>query len=1115
VTLRLLRLLPLALGFGWAGLALGAPPAPGKRGRTVPPAHALSRANVARAYAKLQALHSNPARKALAGTDSVRLVALRVEFPDLRMGESPPADELHDRFYFETHFANVVEYYRSASAGRLALRVDVADSVALAARPQADYGDVAVYDSSMVELTAEAVAAFDPRVDFSAYDGVILLHAGPGQESDIAGNSPTQIWSGYLDQPTFAEQLSTPDSTVHGLPTADGTLVSDVVILPEWEVQDLVPPDSTRLGSLGVSVFEIGQKLGMIPLYDPDPAPIPDSQGVGNFCVMSYGLWVGNGFIPVLPCAFNRALMGWVDPWNAAAEGERVLRDYERGPPDSVVVRVPISEREYFLVSYILEDPDGPLVLPCRGTTQAAREWRFDDKNQNCRFDYIDTNGDGVLSAGDAIDGYVGSEWDFFMTDLLEENTAGNGYGLLVLHVDEEVLHEAAGAAEGSVQSDPRRKAVDVEEADTIEDLDRFPDNVRSYGSAGDYFVRGRVFGPQTIPNTRSTNGAPTGISIELIALPDSTANPAGAGVPGARARLSVRRNVATGSAPRASARREVAGRWATDLVALALEDGRRALVVPGDSGAVYLLDPHLDEAPVSDGDSTTLQPWVVVPPELRGVWAGAPAVGDLDGDGVSEVALTASVDSLGTTITRLFVWRRDGSAFPGGAGGGPYLASIAGRAQPPLLFDVDGTPGEEIFIAADDSTGIHFSVQLLELIICPTNGKRVAETGPAPVPGWHLAGGPVGVRLPEASGIAWIQVDSLAGRAELGYWPVACGIVTYPSPVAIPGVPAGSYRMVAGDLDGDGTETIVFADGSGAVYAAGPGQGAGIALRRIAALGEAVQSPLALADLDGNGTLEIVLATTNAMHVLNFSGAEMQGWPYPFRLEPQLEAEPEPGRGMGSPLVADLNGDGSAEVMAHLYGGALLVWSGSGQRLLELEAALPATGVASPLLADLDGDGQAEQGAVARFDRVLGFDAFSQTLRTAPVTEFAVWKWPSLGVVRWSELGGDGRHAFRAERAGPVVSSPNDSSLPSFVVAPNPASRLLTARVELAAAARVRCSLYNLEGETVREESRDGRSGEVVEFVLDVSHFASGTYLARMELSTGGQRVRPVVIRR
>jgi len=266
---------------------------------------------------------------------------------------------------------------------------------------------------------------------------------------------------------------------------------------------------------------------------------------------------------------------------------------------------------------------------------------------------------------------------------------------------------------------------------------------------------------------------------------------------------------------------------------------------------------------------------------------------------------------------------------------------------------------------------------------------------------------------------------------------------------------------------------------------------------------------------VDGNGTLEILLATASAMHALNFSGAEMPGWPYPFRLEPQLEAEPDPGRGMGSPLVADLNGDGSPEVLAHLAGGALLVWNGAGRRMPELEAALPATGVASPILADLDGDARPELAAVARFDRVLGFDAFSQTLRTAPSTEFAVWRWPNPGAVRWSELGGDGRHAFRAERAGPVQSSPNDSSLPSFVVAPNPASRQLTARVELSAAAHVRCSLYNLEGETVREASRDGRSGEVVEFVLDVSQCASGIYLARMEISPGGQRVRPVVIRR
>jgi hypothetical protein len=103
---------------------------------------------------------------------------------------------------------------------------------------------------------------------------------------------------------------------------------------------------------------------------------------------------------------------------------------------------------------------------------------------------------------------------------------------------------------------------------------------------------------------------------------------------------------------------------------------------------------------------------------------------------------------------------------------------------------------------------------------------------------------------------------------------------------------------------------------------------------------------------------------------------------------------------------------------------------------------------------------------------------------------------------------------SFHADQPVTVVPSPNANALPSFIVVPNPASDALKARVELTSAAHVRCALYNLEGEVVHQESRDGQAGEVVEFTFDVGHVASGIYLARMELSTGGTRLRTVAVR-
>src|SRR5262249_57976830 len=84
----------------------GAPAAPGKRGRVQPPAHSISRDAWARAAARLQG-----AGRAKAAPDSLSFVALRIDFPDLPFGASPPADERHDRFFYENFFVYVRQYF--------------------------------------------------------------------------------------------------------------------------------------------------------------------------------------------------------------------------------------------------------------------------------------------------------------------------------------------------------------------------------------------------------------------------------------------------------------------------------------------------------------------------------------------------------------------------------------------------------------------------------------------------------------------------------------------------------------------------------------------------------------------------------------------------------------------------------------------------------------------------------------------------------------------------------------------------------------------------------------------------------------------------------------------
>jgi len=1092
-------LVVLACAAGDTAPAGAAPAAPGKRGRIEPPPHARSRDVVEHARLRLAAKapgHAVLARGAAA--DTTRFVVLRVDFPDLAFGDSPPGDELHDRFYYQNQFRYVTQYFAAASKGRLHLEFEVAAAVARTSLAAADYGDVAIYDSSMVELTRIAVQSSDPEVDFAAYDGVLLVHAGPGQESDVAGDSPTQIWSGFLDDTTFREQLSSADSTVLGLDTQDGVQVTNVVILPEWQVQDLQVSQGTRLGSLGVYCHEVGQRLGLVPLFDSSPR-IPDSQGLGNFDLMAYGLWVANGFIPSQPSAFNRVLAGWIDPIDIAAGEHTIeLRDFERGPPDSTVLRVRVSERESFLVTYVLEDPDGPRVNVCSGQPVGPRRFfAFEDRNANCAFDYTDVNADSVLSPGDDIDSYAGAEWDFFMTDQLGGATAGEGWGLLVLHVDEAVLQDVLARGSTNVQGDARRKAVDVEEADGIEDLDRTPDNSRAFGSADDYWRHGRTFGAASTPRSHTADGAPTGVHIELVSLPDSTAlTPGGR----ARVRVAVAATSAAAAAPRRRAQRAVAQEHAGDLVALPLADGRAALVVTADEGSIVLLDADLDEAPVPVGDPATWAAWITIPPALRGAWAGPPAVGDVDGDGAADLVVCVNADSAGEPRGRLFAWRRDGTelrdldADPMTHTG--LVHSVRGSISAPGVFAAQSGGAAEIVVVHQTAPD---TVRAL----------RVAHAGGA----WDVVrgrafrgrarGAPAAARLASPRlQAAYTVVDSAAGRQTVIFEPFGA---TNLQQLASVDWTLERLWLVSGDLDADGRDEFVIAGGDGSLWAQS----------RVQRLGAPIAAPPALADVDGDGTLEIVVTTHSAVHVLSPTGATLRGWPARFALEPGLESDTAPARSGAAPVVADLDGDGRVEIAQHLRGGALMVWSGSGARRHELEAALPAFAAGTPMVRDLDADGVPELAAIGAFTRARRYFADRDSLATEARVELAVFTWSLAAPPVWGELGGGPGHAFRDDSTRMVAVRPNDAALAGFAVGPNPARDEVRARIALTQAADVKCVLYDLEGQIVRAARQPGGAGTVVELVFDVRDLAPGVYFARLELSTGGQRVRPVALRR
>ncbi|MFO7652209.1 MAG: hypothetical protein R6X25_00115, partial [Candidatus Krumholzibacteriia bacterium] len=562
----------------------------------------------------------------------------------------------HDSVYFHHLMADVAAYFGDVSGGRFALNFTVHPRTVNLPEAMGFYGDHAVEGEQHVLLAAAVVDSLDGEIDFSRYDTVILVHAGAGEETDILGNSPEQIFSTYLGPDDFAAAAA--DSVIEQpyLATDDfpaGRGIEHVMVLPETEFQDGV-----LYGSLGVYCFEVGLRLGMLSLSDFTPPGAPDSQGIGQFGLMGYGLFVAGGYIPAHPIAFNKLLMGWLEPQIADPDAEPLVtvRPAEQAGGEDPTVRVEINGREYWLAEYRLQDPDGNHDFDFPG-----------DLNGNGIPDYWDADsvfGDGTPSgffdpATDIHESLVGAEWDFFMSENVARDPhditeRGSGSGLYIWHVDEGVIADVFSSRRNLFNADPRRKSVDLEEADGIQDLDSRNPSPYMFGGDDDSF-RGEGqdrFGPYTRPDTRSAGGAWTGILFEDISpvVLDSThAYPDGrVGILYADSlTFRLRRLPAAAAAPVMVARRELpagADLAGSHLLAVDLDgDGSSEIVAAGHVGEVWAFGSDLSEHVDRDGDPATTEP-LAVGRDGAGrpvVWNLPAAAGDLDGDGALEIVLT------------------------------------------------------------------------------------------------------------------------------------------------------------------------------------------------------------------------------------------------------------------------------------------------------------------------------------------------------------------------------------------------------------------------------------------------------------------------------------------
>ncbi len=1109
----------LVLASVGAVLAAPGPPAEVRRGgaapMTLPRPAPVPMAAAARLFADRPDRGDDSISRRLAGEKSpatLDAILLMCDFADSLLlgrhglvdGDFPPPmqDEIHyvahDSVYFDHLLQDVAHYYEAASGGSFVFHWDVHPRVVNLPRPMAWYGNHPDEGDQQILMAAEVVDSLDAEIDFSRYDTVILAHAGAGEETDVLVNSPENIYSTYLDPDDFAaafdeEILATPYLPTDDMPS--GTGLARVLVLPETEFQDGI-----RYGSLGVYAYEVGLRLGMLPLVDFTPAGNVDSQGIGTLGLMGYGLFVAGGWIPPQPCAFNKMLVGWVEPYRAdPLDGatHALTPAAQVGGPLSCA-RVDITAGEYWLLEYRLQDPDGDHF------------WSFGgDLNGNFRRDYLDADSpDGRPQPGgkfdpetDTREWLVGNEWDFFMTENAT-GFGGGGSGVYIWHVDEGVILDVFEADGALFNADSAHKAVDLEEADGIQDLDSSGFS-RFYLGADDDAFRGEgadTFGPTTLPPTDTAAGLPTGILFREFGdvVADSRAYIMGIAEGDTFWGFAYAESVPfelllEGSAdgPVLAAQRVfddgVDLRGSHALIVNLDRVGDEEIVLAGHQGEVFALDGDLTEFLDHDGNPGTFAPFATGERGGEAVrWNLPPAVGNIDGDDDPEIVLTGP--------NGLYAFDLDGEPVRDAEVGAVGLYTDLGPCDLPPVLVTTATDVE----AGSPAVAVMAAVVVRE---AGSTWLRFYRGADADLIAGHDLGDVVVTAPPTAAfGRLWLAAsDTAAGEHYL----LSCAKTS----VGVPGtvfvrrhdlrLEPGAFPPVWGyepDASGVGRRWVGVParDGTGETFVLN-GDLDPIE-HHLWAPDLAIRSPLAAGG---------AFVGAELLGRIGLGGDWRDGWPR----RPAGGVAGSDSVWAGGPVVGRLveSTRGFEDTIFPGRDGALHARGPRGEAMTGWPLAGPARTAATPAVGRLTGGQHDDLVAIGTFDRITGTDDTGGALVTRPRSIVALWEdvvvedgsWPMWGGSAWR----DGTWPADAWRIPELAASGTGIVAGSHICSPSPVvGGTVQVRARLRSAGKVRAEIYNLEGELVTASAwHQVPAQEPFAVSVAVDRASSGMYVCRL----------------
>jgi M6 family metalloprotease-like protein len=874
--------------------------------------------------------------------DTLNVLALKVEFQrevpdnpkttgdgtfDLRDFDQFLAEEghyidptPHTSSYFHSHMEALRRYWYFASDKKLNLTWDVYPAQeSLAFRlpeTMSYYGSEGPWDDVRDQLGnffIDAITLADssaPEIDFSSYHSIIIFHAGADQQNNISfiNDTPDDFFTGFL---ILAEPLP-----------VDGGLnyVQEGLIVPETASQD------NRVTAINaVLAHEFGHQLGLIDLYNT----YTFLTQVGDFALMdNNGMSVGvqfpdigstvGGTLPVYPCAWSRAFLGFAIPRELTAGVDIELTAAALESDSTEVVKVPITDFEYFLVE--------------------NRQIEADTLEPGYPFDNI--------IIGDSLTGVIlGPGYAYFegndtvLVADAEYDRLLPGDGALIWHVDEYVAYLSIPGSEfnnyqtNSVQWDKDRRFLTLVEADGVID---FGGNYhRGFGSTFDFFRDGNntALTPLTRPSSESNLGADTHIYITDFSVSDTLIT------------FDLEIDWLLPGWPQMSHPQFNSAPVACDID----NDGLLEILATADNR--LLIFRHDGEKFFANSDSIGLYgfdggvvfyPWAVAA-ECDTTISGRPLPVDFDGDGFFEIAVStlsgaiyvitqydddfdgrgdpvpgfsplqvsdnplismAAVDFDTSAGMEIVITEHDG-----------YISSIDGSGAELFSIDLGGTVLSSATYSTDEYDVIDMARVFDDLLVISRSLPEIIEIPPEELSFATLLG------PPDSCHIAVADIDRDGGLPEI-VAVISDAVILIDAHGSIKWraeVDGPLGRPAIGDINADGFPEIVV-PGDSRVYAFGYN---GTLLTdfpinlALHDLDGRIEAQPVLGDVDDDGLPDIIIGLpAGGVYAFNFRSDRVGGFPLPSSFEIEKTS-----------ALADVDGDGDIDLLTVEGSGAISAW--------------------------------------------------------------------------------------------------------------------------------------------------------------------------------------------